>query len=139
MRWHVLAAVAIASLVVAGCSGSPGTRALWVQVVNETDIPIGVYIDGEWRGTDEPGATIVVPLGDGPPPMTIEARSPSGATLATLEATVGQVEALRAGSDENVIAVEFAVPCGAIRITVGEMPEGWAVAPGEAVPPGPCP
>jgi hypothetical protein len=40
---------------------------------------------------------------------------------------------------ENVIAEEFAVPCGVIRIVVGAMPEGWAPAPAEAVPSGPCP
>jgi hypothetical protein len=135
----IIAAVALASLVVAGCTGPPGTKAVWVQVANETDIPIGVYVDGEWRGTDEPGATILVPLGDGPPPLTIEARSPTGATLATLEATAGQVEALRQGSQEFVLGEEFGVPCGVIRIVVGAMPEGWAVAPGEAVQPGPCP
>ena len=139
MRRRLLAVLALAWFVVSGCATPPGTRAIWVNVDNGTDIPIGVYVDGEWRGTDEPGATILVPLGDGPPPMTIEARSPTGATLAILEANAPQVEALRRGETEDVIAEEFGVPCGVITIVVGEMPAGWAPAPAEAVATGPCP
>jgi hypothetical protein len=136
MADRLVALVALA-LLASACAPSPAE--VRIHVDNETDVPIGVYVDGEWRGTDEPESTIVVPLGNGTPPLTIEARSPSGATLATLVANAAQVEALRRGDDEDVIASEVAVPCGIIRIVVGEMPPGSAPAPAEAVPTGPCP
>lgn len=140
MRVGRLAAGGLVAIVVAACAaaGTPGDE-VRVHVDNETDIPVGVYIDGDWRGTDEPGATIVVPLGDGPPPIRVEARSPSGATLATLEASAGPIDAMRDGDRSEVVGEAFGVPCGVITIVIGERPDGYVVAPASSVEPGPCP
>ena len=132
-----LAIVATVAVVTA-CSAIPGNDEVRVHVDNETDIPIGVYVDGVWRGTDEPGATIVVSLGDGLPPITIEARSASGAVLATLDVPLGPVKALRDG-ESDAWGAEVAVPCGLIRIVAGELGPDAAIAPATAVPSGPCP
>jgi hypothetical protein len=136
----VVVLLAYVAVVGAACSATatPGAS-IDVHVSNATDIPIGVYIDGDWRGTDEPGATIVVPLGDGQPPIRVEARSPSGATLATLDAPPGPIEAMRGGDRSEVVGEAFGVPCGIITIVVGELDDGAAVAPATAVPAGPCP
>ena len=124
---------------VAACAMLPGGDEVRVHVDNETDVPIGVYVDGVWRGTDEPGATIVVPLGDGVPPIRVEARSPSGATLATLDGPPGPIEAMRAGDRTEVVGSAFGVPCGVITIVIGELGPDRSVAPVTAVPAGPCP
>lgn len=132
--------VALVAVVGAACSTSASQGSeIRVHVTNETDIPIGVYIDGDWRGTDEPGATIVVPLGDGQPPIRVETRSPSGATLATLIAPAGPIGALRGGDRTEVVGEAFGVPCGVITIVIGELGPDQAVAPATAVPAGPCP
>jgi len=131
-------ALVVTLVLVTACSAIPNLDEVRVHVDNETDIPIAVYIDGVWRGTDEPGATIVVPLGDGLPPITIEARSASGAVLATLDVPLGPVKALR-DREGDAWGEEIAVPCGLIRITVGELGPTEAHAPAEAVPEGPCP
>ena len=134
---RALALVATVALVTA-CSAIPGLDEVRVHVDNETDIPIAVYVDGVWRGTDEPGATIVVPLGDGLPPITIEARSASGAVLATLDVPLGPVKALR-DREGDAWGAEIAVPCGLVRIIVGELGPNAAVKTAEAVPAGRCP
>ena len=138
MRALLALAMAAAVATVSACGMVPGLDDVRVHVDNETDIPIGVYVDGVWRGTDEPGATIVVPLGDGLPPITIEARSASGAVLATLDVPLGPVKALRDG-EGDAWGAEIAVPCGLIRIVAGELGPYAAVAPATAVPAGPCP
>ena len=137
MRALLALAMAAPVATLAACGVVPGLDEVRVHVDNETDIPIGVYVDGVWRGTDEPGATIVVPLGDGLPPITIEARSASGAVLATLDVPLGPVKALRDG-EGDAWGEEIAVPCGLIRITVGELGPNVAHAPAAAVPAGPC-
>ena len=130
--------VALATALVA-CGGSASGADVRLRVDNDTDTPVGVYLDGTWMGTDEPGATIDVPLGAGSPPLLVEVRSPSGATLATLEAQAGPVQALRDGDAQNVIAQEFGVPCGVIRIVIGELGTDRAPAPAPSVAAGPCP
>ena len=133
---RALALAATVALVMA-CGAIPGMDEVRVHVANETDIPIAIHVDGVWRATDEPGSTIVVPLGDGLPPITIEARSASGAVLATLDVPLGPVKALRDG-EGDAWGAEIAVPCGLIRIVVGELGPNAAVAPAAAVPAGPC-
>ena len=91
-----------------------------VQVDNGTDIPIAIYVDGVWRGTNQPGATIVVPIGEDLRPITVEARSPNDAMLATLDVPLGPMKALL-DREGDAWGAEFAVPCGGIRIFVGEL------------------
>ena len=131
------AVLSVVALLVLGC-GSSSADDVMVRIDNLTDTPVGVYIGGEWRGTDEPGATITTGLGDGTPPIRIEVQSPSGAVLAAFDAQAGPVEALRDGSGPAT-GTEVGVPCGVIRIVVGELASGEALAPAEAVPSGACP
>jgi predicted RNA methylase len=139
IRTMGVVALLLFALATLGCSAAAPSSEVRVRVENATDIPVAVYVEDDWRGTDEPGSTLVVPLGAGSPPLTIEARSPSGATLATLEVDAARLEALRQGDPDNVLTEEFGVPCGVIRIVVGEHPAGWAPAPAEAVAGEPCP
>ena len=140
---RIAAALALAALlaaVAAACGGTSAPDTPRLTVENLTDTPIGVYVDGEWVGTDEPGATIQTGLG----PTTgssyrIEARSPSGAVLAVFEAPRAAVGATTQGG--AALGEAFAVPCGEIRIIVGELgpTEALAPAPAPATGPGPCP
>ena len=135
----IAAAAAFVGLVVVACAAPATADEIRIHVQNQTTIPVGVYVDGDWRGTDEPGATIVVPLGDGVPPIRVEARSPSGATLVTLEAPAGPIESMRDGDDSEVVGEAFGLPCGVITIVIGDQPPGQTVAPAPSVEPGPCP
>jgi hypothetical protein len=135
-----LALAAVLAAVVAACGGTTGPDMARLTVENRTDTPIGVYVDGEWVGTDEPGATIATGLG----PTTrssyrIEAHSPSGAVLAVFEAPRAAVAATVEGGAP--LGEAFGVPCGEIHIIVGELgpAEAVAPAPAPAAGPGPCP
>ena len=134
---RALALVATVTILVA-CSAVPRLDEVRVHVDNGTDIPIAIYVDGVWRGTDEPGATIVVPLGEDLRPITVEARSPNDAVLATLDVPLGPMKALL-DREGDAWGAEFAVPCGGIRIFVGELGPYAVMAPASAVPAGPCP
>ena len=134
---RVIAALGLVTAV-AGCAGPAGPDMPRLTVENRTDTPIGVYVDGEWVGTDEPGATIQTGLG----PTTrssyrIEARSPSGAVLAAFDAPRGAVGAALDGGAP--LGEAFGVPCGEIHILIGTLAADEALAPAEAVEPGPCP
>ena len=122
-------------MVLAGCAPSDGAR---LTVDNRTDTPVGVYVDGEWIGTDEPGATIVTTLGSTDADVyRIEARSPSGAVLAALEAPRAAVDASRGGGPGS--GTTIAVPCGEIAIRIGALAAGETLAPADPVERGPCP
>ena len=133
---RLTAGVIVVGLAIAllGCAAAEGGR---LTVVNRTDTAVGVYVDGEWIGTDEPGATIVATLG--PTDSTsyrIEARSPSGAVLGAFDAPRVAVDESRDGGPGFGEIVP--VPCGEIAFVVGELDDGESLAPAEAVEPGPC-
>lgn len=121
--------------IATGCGPTDGPR---LTVVNRTDTPVGVYVDGDWIGTDGPGATIVATLAPtDADSYRIEARAPSGAVLATLDAPRVAVEESRDGGP--AFGEIIAVPCGEIEMLVGELRPDEALAPAEAVTRGPCP
>lgn len=124
-----------AGLALGACVAVDGPR---LTVENRTDTPVGVYVDDEWIGTDEPGATIVATLGptDGDS-YRIEARSPTGAVLAVFDAPRTAVDESRDGGP--AFGQVVAVPCGQIAFLIGTLEPDAALASAEAVEPGPCP
>lgn len=109
-----------------------------VTLDNLTDVPVGLYVNGDWVGTYPAGASTRQTLGDhGGAPYDVEARSESGAVLA--EVAINEPQAATLTADGMPIGVEQGVPCGVVRIVVGVPDPLVAPAPGPAVSPGPCP
>ena len=132
-------AVALATLALAtsGCART-AVAGITITLDNRTDTPIGLYVNGEWVGTYPAGATTEQPLGDhGGAPYAVEARSDSGAVLAMVGVNEAQARAL--AEDGPAVAIEQGVPCGVVRIVVGELGPDEVPAPAASVPPGPCP
>ncbi len=139
MTRRIAAGLALASMLAFGACSRVVVSELPIHVDNLTDTAIGVYVNGEWAGTYPPGATTVVPLGDhGGAPYVIEARSPAGGVLAAVE--VNEASALALTDPAGMpVGKEVAVPCGIIRIVVGELGVDQTLSPAASVEPGPCP
>jgi hypothetical protein len=138
LRGITLLAIVVGSLlVVTGCSSSaPEAR---ISLDNLTDTAVGLYVNGDLTGTYQPGTSVQVPLSDfGAAPYVIEVRSPSGTVLASANVNVPTAEA-QANGRGNAVGDEVGLPCGIIRILVGALADGEALAPAASVEPGPCP
>ena len=105
LTWLVAAVIA----TVAACSTPASGRA--VRLENATTVPVAVHLNDAWVGTYPAGATVDVPIGQSAIPVVIEARSPSGAVLASLTATESDIDPGGVG--------EWVLPCGAIRLSLG--------------------
>lgn len=140
MRRGVWASIALSSVValVAGCARTAPSD-IQITLDNLTDTPVGLYINDDWVGTYPAGGSTRQPLGDhGGAPYAVEVRSPSGAVLATIGVNAAQAESLSGGGGP-VIALEQGLPCGIVRLVVGELAAGEVPAPAARVAPGPCP
>ena len=134
---RLVVALAALALATSGCART-AVADITITLDNLTDSPIGLYVNGEWVGTYPAGATTEQPLGDhGGAPYAVEARSDSGAVLAMVGVNEAQARAL--AQDGPAVAIEQGVPCGVVRIVVGELGPDEAPAPAASVPPGPCP
>lgn len=132
----VVALVALA-LATSGCART-AVADITITLDNLTDTPIGLYVNGDWVGTYPAGAAAEQPLGDhGGAPYAVEARSDSGAVLAMVGVNEAQARAL--AEDGPAVAIEQGVPCGIVRIVVGELGPDEAPAPAASISPGPCP
>ncbi len=126
-----------AILLLAGCART-AVADITITVDNLTDTALGLYVNDEWVGTYAAGASTKQPLGDhGGAPYQIELRSPSGATLAMVGVNEAQAASMTDGGP--AVASETGVPCGLIRVVVGELAANEDPAPGQSVQPGPCP
>ena len=138
---HVAARAIVLLLVglIGGCTNPPPPGSVDLRVDNLTDTPLGVYVNDEWVGTDEPGATITATLEPADAGgYRIETRTPSGAVVAAFDAPSGAVQALREGRG-GPLGEEVGVPCGVVRILIGTLEPDEALAPARSVEPGPCP
>ena len=134
---RLVVALAALALATSGCART-AVDDITITVDNLTDTPIGLYVNGEWVGTYAAGASTEQPLGDhGGAPYAVEARSDSGAILAMVGVNEAQARAL--AEDGPAVAIEQGVPCGVIRIVVGELGPDEVPAPAASVPLGPCP
>lgn len=137
MRIRLVVALVALVLATSGC-GRTASADITITLDNLTDTPIGLYVNGDWIGTYAPGATTKQPLGDhGGAPYAVEARSDSGAALAVVRVNEAQAQDLAEAG--RGVAVEQGVPCGVVRIVVGELGPSAVPAPAASVPPGPCP
>jgi hypothetical protein len=105
LTWLVTAVIAM----VAAC-GAPGSGSA-VRLENATTVPVAVHLNDAWVGTYPAGAIADVPIGQASIPVVIEARSPSGAVLASLTAAASDM------ADARGVA-EWVLPCGAIRLSL---------------------
>jgi hypothetical protein len=102
-----LAAALIATVAACATAGSGPT----VRLENATTIPVAVHLNDAWVGTYPAGAIVDVPIGQAAIPLVIEARSQSGAVLASLTAAESDI------ADARGVA-EWMLPCGAIRLSL---------------------
>jgi hypothetical protein len=105
LTWLVTAVIAM----VAAC-GAPGSGSA-VRLENATTVPVAVHLNDAWVGTYPAGAIVDVPIGQAALPIVIEARSPSGAVLASLTASESDI------ADARGVG-EWVLPCGAIRLSL---------------------
>ena len=127
----------VVTAVMALLIGCNAAAAPPVNVANLTDVAIALYVNGTLAETLDPGTSTEVPL-PGPEglPFSIEARTPSGAAIASWTITADQYAAAASGKAGQDSTMAF--PCGTIRLTVGTpvVPPPPAT---DALPPGPCP
>ncbi|MEX2183445.1 MAG: hypothetical protein WEC14_03295 [Chloroflexota bacterium] len=132
-----LAATLVIALAIAGCARMAPSD-IQITLDNGTDTPVGLYVNDDWVGTYPAGGTTRQPLGDhGGAPYEVEIRSPSGAVLATVGVNDAQAGSISDGG--LAIALEQRVPCGIVRLVVGELAPNNTPVPAASVPPGPCP
>lgn len=133
------AALALAASLLGGCAGWTTNPALTLHVDSSLDLPLLVYVNGDWVGTIPAGATgaagahdATVPAdGHGGPPWTVDGRSSFGTTLITLH-----VDRAPAGGGGETTTATLA--CGRITFTVGTpgaAPTPTMPAPGATLPP----
>jgi hypothetical protein len=130
-------AIAVALLVsMAACSRTAASD-ITITLDNLTDTPVGLYVNDEWVGTYPAGASVQEPLGDhGGAPYVVDVRTPAGTSLA--RANVNEAQAASMAEGGAAVAVEQGLPCGIVRLVIGELAEDEAPAPAERVAPGPC-
>lgn len=106
-----------------------------VLVRNETTVPVAVDVDGTWIGTVAPGAIaeLPFPLSDGQ--MTIQAKTPTGASIADLLGTRAMFDAAVEGSSGMSSWQDLA--CGRVVLAVGPFDESL-LGPAPS-PTGSCP
>lgn len=128
-----IAALAVATSLLAGCAGWTTNPALTLRVDSTIDRPLLVYVNGDWVGTipaDITGTTVPA-SGHGGPPWTVDGRTSSGSTLITL-----RIDRTPAGGDGLTATAELA--CGQITFTVGSASPGPTPTPpafGSLLPP----
>ena len=131
-----IAAAVLAALLAAGCTMalSPADR---MGLINRTDTPVAVHVNGGWAGTYPPGAVAEVSIrGHGGPPFRIEVRSPSCAVLS--EWTISAGDAASVADGTSSMSAGSAVPCGWIEFSYGDPPDQPGATP-LGPPTGPCP
>lgn len=131
-------AAAIAMLVVSVACSRTAVADITITMDNQTDTPVGLYVNDEWVGTYPAGASVQEPLGDhGGAPYVVDVRTPGGTSLARVDVNAAQAASITGGGP--AVASEVGLPCGIIRLVVGELADHEAPAPAESVAPGPCP
>jgi hypothetical protein len=131
-------AAAIAMLVVSVACSRTAVADITITMDNQTDTPVGLYVNDEWVGTYPAGASVQEPLGDhGGAPYVVDVRTPGGTSLARVDVNAAQAASITGGGP--AVASEVGLPCGIIRLVVGELADDEAPAPAESVAPGPCP
>jgi hypothetical protein len=130
-------AIAVTLLVsIAACSRT-ATSDIIITLDNMTDTPVGLYVNDEWVGTYPAGARVQEPLGDhGGAPYVVDVRTPAGTSLARVDVNEAQAASITDGG--AAVAAEQGLPCGIIRLVIGELAANEAPAPAESVAPGPC-
>jgi hypothetical protein len=127
----------LAATLVAGCGSTSPASATPISIVNPTDVAVGLYVGGEWRGTYPAGASVEVPLpADVRLPTIVELLAPSGAVLVSAPLSEGQradAAAGRYGTGESV-----STECGNVTLLVGRLGTGEGLAPPNADDPVPC-
>ena len=123
---------AVAATVLVGCGILSFAR---VSVRNETTVPIAVHVDGGWVGTVAPGATADLAFTPGDDTTEIEARSPTGAILASLIGTRPMYDGAIDGSTPMSAWQDIA--CGRVVLSIGPF-DASALQPLDA-PSVPCP
>lgn len=120
-RAVAIAAAVMAALLATGCTIAMD-RADRMGLINRTDTPVSVHVNGGWAGTYAAGAVADVPIrGHGGPPFRIEVRSPSGAVLS--EWTISPQDAASVADGTSSMSGGGAVPCGWIGFSYGDQPD----------------
>jgi len=136
----------IFGLILAGCSSAPGSSAVVhpkLGISNGTTLTVTILINGRTVATSEP--QVVSPEVDPATlpdlPWSVEARSPSGRVLTSMNVEPGDVwtTARPGGAVESIGAFgRVDLSCGSLRIWAGDvMPSGPAPA-SPAGSPGDC-
>lgn len=121
-----------AMVAVAGCGLADQAR---FTVRNDTADPVTVYVDDGWIGTVGPGAGAELALPVGGETIEIQARTPSGAVLASLAGTRAMFDAALDGS--GPMSAWQDLPCGRVLLAVGPF-DASALGPPPS-PSAPCP
>lgn len=128
--------LAVLSSAVACATVGIGPGADRVQLENETDVPIGVYLNEAWVGTYPAGATATIALvGHRGPPFAVSIRTAVGESL--LEESISAEDMRRAREEGFGWSSAPSQPCGSIRLTFGDVEHLEEDDPG--IEPGPCP
>lgn len=134
-----LGVVVVAVLALVSLSGCAPGDAVPIRIQNDTNVPVGLYVNGDWLGTYPAGANTTVSF-DRPiaAPWAVELRSPSDAALLRLDANGGALEAARDG--RYGAGESIGLPCGELTAILGTLSADEALAPTRpSAAPGLCP
>jgi hypothetical protein len=113
--------LALAAGALSGCSFVGGGSATTVRLVNLTNGPVAVDVDGAWVGTYEAGASADVPLRGHQPPFVVRVRSLTGNVYVELPVTAEGADGAAMGTGGASVTAEL--PCGVVRLTIGRVDE----------------
>lgn len=139
--------LALLVTVTAGCglaAGSASPKPVNLGVSNGTDLTVGLYVNGAPFRTVQPKSgdfamdTSTLP----PMPWNVEARSPSGRVLLTMNVTAEDVRTDNIGgvTSESGAFARVDLSCGTLRMWAGDIAPGGSGAgpspgqPGDCVP-----
>ncbi len=132
-----VAIAGVVAMIVLATGACGRSRPPPVHVLNATDIPVAVFLDGALVGIHPPGAEAEVELTPGDPPFVVEVRSGSGASLGSLTVDASTLEAVEDGT--AALGQSFVLPCGRVQLWIGDRDEEAARPPEQVPPVGPCP
>lgn len=131
--------LALLVAVSAGCglvAGSASPKPVNLGVSNGTDLTVGLYVNGAPFRTVQPkSGDLAMDTSPLPPmPWNVEARSPSGRVLLSMNVTADQIHADNIGvTSESSARVDLS--CGSLRMWAGDIgPSGSAADPSPGQP-----
>jgi hypothetical protein len=127
----------LAAGLLTGCAFGAASSDIPVTIENDTSVPVGLYVGGDWLGTYPAGASVVVQVpSQSRLPTMVELLAPSGAVMLDVELDETQfADAARGGYGTSR---SVPVSCGVVTLVVGTLADGQSPEPPSSDDQVPC-